>query len=215
MFSAIGATLGNIRHDLSQALLAPLRSLSEPQLEAAFDALSLRAHGLLEAEGAQDLPVRLRRHAELRFAGQLFELRVALDEANTPLPSIDQIELAFRSEYRREFSIELPNATVQLVRLGLVAEADLASPARKLFQPFDLLAPTDAGAIETRSILGPDGLTRDVPVYRATPSQPIQTAGPALFVQAGATVWVPEAMTAHRAADVGRVILSNPREPAA
>ncbi|MFM7568095.1 MAG: hypothetical protein ACKO8O_05280, partial [Betaproteobacteria bacterium] len=196
------------------ALLSPLLALSRAQLEAGFGGLCVRARGLLDAEGAQDLPVRLRRHAELRFSGQLFELRVPLGEADAPLPSIDQIEAAFRSEYRREFSIELPNATVQLVRLGLVAEADLASPAQQLFQPFESPAPTGAGTVETRSILGPDGLTREVPVYRATPGQALQTAGPALFVQAGATVWVPEAMIAHRAADGCLVIRPHARESA-
>jgi len=214
MFSAIGATLGNIRHDLSQALLSPLLALSRAQLEAGFGGLCVRARGLFDAEGAQDLPVRLRRHADLRFSGQLFELRVPLGEADAPLPSIDQIEAAFRSEYLREFSIELPNAAVQLVRLGLVAEADLASPAEQLFQPFESPAPTSAGTVETRSILGPDGLTREVPVYRATPGQALQTAGPALFVQAGATVWVPEAMIAHRAADGCLVIRPHARESA-
>ena len=43
MFSAMGATLGNIRHDLSQALLAPLSALTTDQLISAFNSLTARA----------------------------------------------------------------------------------------------------------------------------------------------------------------------------
>ncbi|MEY4214213.1 MAG: hypothetical protein RL458_2439 [Pseudomonadota bacterium] len=201
MFSAIGATLGNIRHDLSQALLAPLSALSASQLETAFSALTARAQQLLDAEGAQKLPVRMKRHAELRFAGQLFELRVDLDDAAAPLPSLHDIDAAFRLAYLREFAIELPHATVQLVRLGLVAEADLASPAQHLFQPLGQPDAVTATAVDHREVLAEDGSTLTVPVFGASDHPLIQTRGPALFIQAGATVWIPDGMSAQRGPD--------------
>jgi N-methylhydantoinase A len=201
MFSAIGATLGNIRHDLSQALLAPLSTLTAAHLHTAFSALTARARQLLDTEGAQKLPVRMKRHAELRFVGQLFELRVDLDDAASPLPSLDDIDAAFRQAYRREFAIELPHATVQLVRLGLVAEADLASPARHLFQPLGQPDAVTATAIDHRTVLAEDGSMLTVPVFGASDHPLIQTRGPALFIQAGATVWIPDGMAAQRGPD--------------
>ena len=138
----------------------------------------------------------MQRHAELRFAGQLFELRVDLNDAESPLPSLQGIEVAFREAYRREFAIELPNATVQLVRLGLVAEADLASPARALFKPFGRSDALTATARGERSVLAEDGSTISIPVYGAEVHEVVHADGPALFVQAGATVWIPSGMFA-------------------
>jgi N-methylhydantoinase A len=215
MFSAIGATLGNIRHDLSQALLAPLSTLTATHLHAAFSALIARAQQLLDAEGAHGLPLRMRRHAELRFAGQLFELRVDLDDAAAPLPSLHDIDEAFRQAYLREFAIELPHSTVQLVRLGLVAEADLASPARHLFRPFGRSDPVTATAVDHRTVLAEDGSTLTVPVFGASDHPLIQTSGPALFIQAGATVWIPDGMTAQRGPDGCLVIRAHASRPQA
>ncbi len=213
MFSAIGATLGNIRHDLSQALLAPLATLAASQIEAAFTALTSRALSLLDAEGAQGLPVRLRRHADLRFLGQLFELRVTLGQAESPPPTIAEIEAAFRQQYLREFSIDLPHATVQLVRLGLVAEADLASPAKRLFQPFPANTPAAISTGNPRSILAEDGSWSDIAAYQTAEGGALHAQGPALFIQAGATVWVPAGMAAQRGTDGCLVIRPTLPEP--
>jgi len=215
MFSAIGATLGNIRHDLSQALVAPLSAVSQAQLEAAFHELRARAEARLDSEGVQGLSVRLRRHAELRFSGQLFELRVPLDDAESALPAVAQIEAAFRLQYLREFAIELPNASVQLVRLGMVAEANLASPASRLFKPFTPAISAETRSDESRSILTTEGASIEVPVFRANDEGALQTSGPALFVQAGATVWVPEGMRAQRFADGCLVIQAASHGPTA
>ena len=195
MFSAIGATLGNVRHDLSRTLLAPIASIDPDRLSSAFVALRERAQALLEAEGVHDLPVRLLRHAELRFAGQLFELRVALGGLDEALPAPTEIESLFRQAYLAEFGIELPRASVQLVRLGLVAQGDLASPAARLFNS-DPAQPTAIQPFEMRELLNADGSSDRVPAYRAVDSAGLTTRGPALFAQAGATVWVPEGLRA-------------------
>lgn len=208
MFSAIGATLGDVRHDLAQTLLQPLASLRPSQLEAAFARLRTRADALLAEEGAAAGRVSLARFAELRFTGQLFELRVPLGDAGQPLPDSAAIEAAFRAAYAREFGIELPQASVQLVRLVLVAICESASPARALFTPgCGGFKPAKPSAL--RDYLAPDGSVQQVPVYRSADCADVAAEGPLLVAHAGATVWVPQGMSATLAADGCVVIKGN------
>ncbi|HYF17822.1 MAG TPA: hydantoinase/oxoprolinase family protein [Ramlibacter sp.] len=200
MFSAIGATLGDIRHDLSQTLLQPVAALQPEALLAGFAGLRSRAGALLAQEVTSGGTPRLARFAELRYAGQLFELRVPLGGVDDPLPTTADIESAFRQAYAREFGFELPRAAVQLVKLVLVATRELGSPARGLF---------NAGGGEdhqpqphgSRECLAEDGATTRVPVYRSADCAGLRAAGPLLVEHAGATVWVPQGLQARVGAD--------------
>jgi N-methylhydantoinase A len=195
MFSALGATLGAIRHDVTQTIFRDVRSLDPTELKDIFARLSVRADELLSAEphgAARPAPERI---AEVRFAGQLFELRVHLGAEGEPLPAIEEIERRFRDSYRKEYGFELPDARVQIVNCRLVASIDLGYRGDYLLAPGE---PSSRAAEASRKIafLTREGGETLMPIYRIADVLGCSMTGPGIIEHLGATVWIDRAQVA-------------------
>jgi N-methylhydantoinase A len=187
MFSALGATLGEVRHDLAQTALHPIAAVTPAFLASSFIPLKARAEALVEREGmTAGIQPRLRRHADLRFAGQLFELGVAMGDAEDPMPESAEIERRFRDAYRSEFGFDLEHSDVQLVRLKLVVTLPRIDLSGAIFDP------AQPGAMPAKlreqTLLARDGTALKVPVYEGKGTAEIM--GPALVELAGSIVWI-------------------------
>jgi N-methylhydantoinase A len=200
MFSALGAALGDIRHELVQTVLCVVRNTEPGTLAGHFDALRRRGDDLFAAEPAGHGAPHYARFADIRFQGQLFDLRVPLGNADQPLPSPTEIERAFREQYRSEFGFDLPDAVAQLVNLRLEGTLSLGIDAARLLE--DAEEGLRAAAQQTRvvKILERNGDTTRLPVVRAAEALGTTIAGPALIEHAGSTVWI---HPGHRA-EIGR-----------
>ncbi|MFG1463695.1 hydantoinase/oxoprolinase family protein [Xanthobacter sp. DSM 24535] len=195
MFSALGATLGNVRHEVTTTLLRHLDEIDDTALASAFDQLATRADVLMAAEPegiTRPPPLRV---LEARFSGQLFELPVPLGPVNAPLPAIGEISRHFRDIYRAEYGFDLPDARVQAVNARLIATGDMGHSGDLLFADPEAVA---CGAQPARHIdmLTRTGETCRVPVYRAADAHGATLAGPLVIEHSGATVWVHEGQTA-------------------
>ncbi len=189
IFSALGAMLGDIRHDLSVTLLSPLADVSAEALSEAFQDLRKKADGLLAQESAGSDTMTVSRYADVRFAGQLSELRIELGAYNEPLASIDHIATQFRNAYRKEFGFDLPDASPELVTLHLVVQLPLRIDAAQVFESKDHHA--QPAPYDHRQYMKADGTTQQIPVYRSKDSTGASLTGPVLIDHAGSTVWVP------------------------
>ena len=197
LFSALGAVLAPVRHEVSRSLLRPLAELPESELAAHFEALRRRAEALLAAEPGAE--TRFERVLEARFVGQLFELRVPLGSASEPVPAASEIEARFRTLYAREYGFELAEARVQAVTLRLSAEHDLGLGADALFrEPPSAWEPAEPHA--HAPLLGRDGSLAMLPVFRAADAPGTVLAGPAIIRHAGSTIRV----HANQTARIGR-----------
>ncbi len=206
MFSALGATLGAIRHEVTQTLMRALRDLEAAELGAAFDHLAARAHDILAAEPVGTAEPQLQRFIEARFVGQLFELRVPAGSQTEPLPALAEIEAAFRSLYLAEYGFELPDAQVQVVNLRLIATIDLGHSGSPLFvgEARDL---PDPKPLRVVTMLARDGGEMAVPVYAAADVIGGCMVGPSIIEHAGATVWIHAGQVARIGVN-GQVIVS-------
>ncbi|WP_136414585.1 hydantoinase/oxoprolinase family protein [Herbaspirillum sp. ST 5-3] len=189
MFSALGAVLGEVRHDLSQTLLCATRELRAELLEQAFARLKDKADSLLAKEPRSASPASFERFADLRFAGQLFELRVPLGSYGTSMPSAEEIERRFREMYMSEFGFDLAESTVQLVNLRLVTSLPMGGSTARIFSAERGAAAT-ARAYRTQRFLRADGGEEALPVYRTADCIGADLAGPLLIEHSGSTVWV-------------------------
>ncbi|WP_454631633.1 hydantoinase/oxoprolinase family protein [Bradyrhizobium cenepequi] len=189
MFSALGATLGAVRHEVTQTVFRDLRSLDPNELSGIFAQLSDRADELLAAEpqgAARPAPERM---VEARFAGQLFQLRISLGREGEPLPAIDDIERRFRDAYRKEYGFELPDARVQIVNCRLIASIDLGYRGDRLFVTEEL--PSGTATISRKvAFLARDGKELSIPVYRITDALGCSLTGPCIIEHSGSTVWI-------------------------
>jgi N-methylhydantoinase A len=206
MFSALGATLGAVRHDVTQTVFRDARSLDLTELRDVFAQLSVRADTLLSAEPhgvARRAPERI---AEVRFAGQLFQLPVHLGAEGEPLPTIEEIERRFRDSYRKEYGFELPDARVQIVNCRLIASIDLGYGGDYLLTPGE---PSSRAAEASRTIafLTREGGEMVLPVYRVTDVLGCSITGPAIIEHSGATVWIHGAQAA-QVGPSGQVIVA-------
>ena len=228
MFSALGATLGSVRHELSQTLLRPLDGCGDDLLANVFADLARRAAAVLAAEPAGVAAPVLERVLDARFAGQLFELRLPLGRLGEPLPSLGGIDRAFRDLYASEYGFDLPEARVQAVTVQLVASVDLGHRADAVFADGDAatrslepsrlepsrlepsrlepsrLEPSRLEPSRMGIMLQRDGAEAPVPVYRAADAVGGSVDGPAIIEHSGATVWVQAGQSArlHRSGQV-------------
>ena len=122
LYSAIGTTLGECRHDLVQTHLRRLSQVNTDALRQIFHSLSEKADALMQADNASDAAGRVtERHMDLRFEGQLFELTVPAEQ-DTDLEPLS-LERRFREKYAAVYGFDLPEHPVELVNLRLVARA--------------------------------------------------------------------------------------------
>jgi N-methylhydantoinase A len=189
MFSAFGATLGAVRHELTQTLLRPVRQIDRDDLARVFRSIKWRADTLLAAEFPATGPPRFERTLDARFVGQLFELKIGLGHDGEPFPDAGQIEAAFRTQYKAEYGIELPEAQVQMVTLRMTVEVDLGHRADTPFAAYDGL-PGKLAVARTAMMLARDGTEGPVPVFTAGKGVAGSLDGPAIIEHSGATVWV-------------------------
>ncbi|TXM98911.1 hydantoinase/oxoprolinase family protein [Methylobacterium sp. WL64] len=185
MFSALGATLGAVRHEVVRTVLRTVANISGGEMEAAFAQLQERAAELLADEPKGRLPPRFERSVDARFAGQLFEIRLPIEAG--PI-RMEVVEASFRAQYLAEYGIELKNAQVQLVALRLVAVQDVGVTADGALRA---PAAKDAGVAVGRRIpvLDRDGGTVSVPLVSAARGE-AELLGPALIAHQGSTVWI-------------------------
>ncbi len=204
MFSALGAVLGEVRHDLSQTLLCAVRELRPEALAGAFARLKEKADALLAQEPQGIGQPAFIRFAHLRFAGQLFELRVPLGALHEIMPAPAELERAFRALYLSEFGFDLTQSAVQLVNLHLVASLPMGGAAAGIF----LGAKTSSAAARPyrlQTYLRADGGEVDLPVYRTAECIGAELTGPLLIEHSGSTVWVRDGQRARIGADGGVV----------
>ncbi len=189
MFSALGATLGSVRHEVTHTLLGPVEDCGGQVLGAAFDDLARRAAVLLAAEPAGVAPPLLERFVDARFAGQLFELRLPLGSVGTPLPTPARLEQAFRDAYVAEYGFDLSEAKVQTVNVQLVASLDLGESGDAVFSD-ESAGAQDLQPHRTTSVVNRAGEDEPTPVFRVEGSAGGVARGPAIIEHSGATVWV-------------------------
>jgi N-methylhydantoinase A len=193
---ALGLLLTDLRADFAATRLLPLTADSAAELRAAFAALEAEASGWFAAADIAPEARRLARIADLRYAGQNYELRVPV-----PLGAIDAATIAgladgFAAAHRRNYGFVAEDEPVQLVTCrveatGLVRKAE--------FRPLPDVGPDPRPALTgTRQVWLPEASGFALcPLYdrdRLSPGNRI--AGPAVIEQMDATTLVLPGMAA-------------------
>jgi N-methylhydantoinase A len=176
VFSALGALLSDVRHDYVQTAVGAVEGFRPD----AFTGLEAQATRDLAAEGLDRSAATLLWSADLRYAGQNYEINVAVN------PGDDAASLRQRFEDRhRALYSYTAGETVELVNLRLTAVVTT---------PTIPLRPAVAGTlgkpIEQRRVFLDGGWT-EVPVLLRPSLMPGQVVtGPALIEEEGTTTLV-------------------------
>jgi N-methylhydantoinase A len=185
-FCALGAAGADLRRDFARSLRRTLDAESAARLTGVLAELSAQARDWLteqSGDGAASV-ARLSSSADMRYSGQAYELRVALEPYRLDVEAISE---AFHAEHERLYGFRDQNAPIELgtARLGVVAPVAELPPAAA---PRGTGAPSPAG--RRRVLLA--GAWHDAGVHhRASLGVGDAFGGPAIVEQDDTTVVVP------------------------
>jgi N-methylhydantoinase A len=159
---ALGLLMADFRHDYSQTLLCRLAELDPGRLSAAYAALEARAIQEMVAEGVAPAAVVYQRAADLRYAGQGYELEVAVAGGDADAATLRALAETFGRLHREQYGYAMDPATVEIVNLRLTALGRRPKPELHA----EASGPADAeGARAGRRRVYMDGVFLDVPIY--------------------------------------------------
>ena len=187
VFCALGMLNADVGQEFARVFIARLDEDTEHQSRAVYATLEGDARAWLREGGFDHGAMRFEHEADLRYAGQQWDVRVAGVQAD-----VAELRAAFEREHDRLFGHVQPDSTVELTKLRVVGIGTLPplEPARA--EP----SGTVPGPASTRDVytFGPRGEPlgiRPTPVYRGADLLPgHRLDGPLLVEEQTTTVVV-------------------------
>lgn len=123
LFSSFGLLYADVEHHYSRTLRRILRNASATELQEVWRQLEADAIKQLGEEGFDRDHMLLKRFANMHYAGQIFELSVAVSDDIITDSSLTAIEESFGVEHERTYGHRAgPEEPVELVNIELVAQ---------------------------------------------------------------------------------------------
>ncbi len=190
-FSAVGLLMADVVQEDVETHFVALEDADESALERVFEKLKAPCAGRLRAAGLRE--VRGLRYADVRYAGQAFELTIPVPEAGGWL---DALAGEFHARYEGRYGHSHPESPLEIVSLrvrvlGVVKKWNWMESA----EPTGGL---DDALVERRTIVFGESVP-DCPVYRRD-ALPVgaQVRGPTIVEEYGSNTLVPPGWAARR-----------------
>ena len=212
--SAIGMLVAPRSVEFTRGLVSLLDAINWDAAGALIADLEARGRGVLRDGGLADAEITAELSADMRYAGQGFEITVPIDTNLLAARDVAGLQRAFAEHYRERFARSLGALPIEVVAWRVRA---IAPPAVSEVL-FDAAHGDGDALIERRPAwFGEPGAFVDTAVYaRARLREGTEIAGPALIEEAESTVVIGPDATASVDA-FGNLImrLSPPASPAA
>src|SRR5258708_1760419 len=121
-FCALGMLQSDVRQDYLQVFVADLDRLDRAALDAGFAQLEARARDALSRDGFGAADSAIEREVDLRYDGQQWPVRVALNGAGFDAAAVRQ---AFEVEHQRLFGHIQPGGRIDVTALRVVGRGRL------------------------------------------------------------------------------------------
>lgn len=193
---AMGLLLTDLRANFATTRLQPLTPAALPVLEHAFADLRDQADAWFADEEIVPVARQLSRSVDMRYAGQNYELPIAVPEGPLTGATLDVLAERFVAAHRQRYGFIADGEPVQLVTFRIEAVGLVRKAA---FQPHEDSGPdASAAIIDKRDMwLAEAGGFVSSPVYdRDRLDAGNRISGPAIIEQMDATTIVPPGMTA-------------------
>jgi N-methylhydantoinase A len=128
LFSALGLLVSDLKHDFSAPVLRRADRLDLPALTAALGRLEAEGRAALAREGVEPADMAFQPQAELRYAGQSFELTVPLPAGEPSPEMVSQVLELFHRAHDRAYGYSAPAEPVEWVTVRLTALGRIAKP---------------------------------------------------------------------------------------
>ncbi|MCC6534243.1 MAG: hydantoinase/oxoprolinase family protein [Burkholderiales bacterium] len=191
--SALGLLVAPARIDRSQTLAKRLSELDWQALEAAYRALEDDAGRVVTATLSAAAKPAVQRLADMRFAGQGYEVVTVLPPGPYTPASAAPLRAAFESAYETVFGRRPPVAEIELINIRVALSAAAGGGELAL----GIAASGAAARPRTHRVARFATETRSAPVYDRN-ALPLGTrlSGPAIIEESSSTLLVPPRATA-------------------
>ncbi|HVN11226.1 MAG TPA: hydantoinase B/oxoprolinase family protein [Kineosporiaceae bacterium] len=190
--SAFGLLTVDVRTDHVRTDIQPHDRLDLARIAAGFEALEAEAEAALAAEGfgpGGDGPGRLARSADLRYAGQAYEVRVPVPAGVPDADSAERVAAAFHAEHEARYGYAFAGRSDQRVEWVNLRVTGIGPITRPELRPQEAGDGDPARALSGRRRVVFDAALDDVPVYRRPDLRPGDLlAGPAIVEEFGSTI---------------------------
>ena len=185
VFSALGLLYSDAEQEFSRTVMIRADSAHPERVAAAFDSLEGEARAAMVADGFPAEAVAVERLADLRYAGQAYELTVPVDPGT---PDLDAMARAFDREHERTYGHPSEGDPVDLVNVKVLARVPVhaAEPNRHLLPP----PPATLGA-PREVYFGPEDGACETAVVARTDLTEEWREGPLIVEEYDATCVVP------------------------
>ena len=185
VFSALGLLYSDVEQEFIRTVMIRAEGADADTVAAAFDSLEAEARAAMIADGFPAEAVTVERLADLRYAGQAYELTVPVAPGT---PDLEAMARAFDREHERTYGHPSEGDPVDLVNVKVLARVavDAPEPNRRLLPapPTTLGAPRDV-------YFGPADGTLETAVVARTDLTANWREGPVIVEEYDATCVVP------------------------
>ena len=188
---AMGLLMTSFQEDTAVAYLSRADEADVDEVNGRLTVLRDETLERLRAQGVEESAATLTYGADVRYRGQVYELRIPFPEFPVTQASVDDLVRQFEDVYESVYTIRLEQGIPELVSLRVTATAAL--PQYELVAK-DLRPDAAAEPKGSRDVLE-EGGTVTVPVYdRYTLAPGTRLDGPAILEEPGSTVWIAAGM---------------------
>jgi N-methylhydantoinase A len=193
---ALGLLLTDLRHDLSVTRRMVLEAVSIPTIRNVMSGLRADADTWFAAESVEPGRQRLVASADMRYAGQNYELSVPIPELADDAAMLKALNDNFNAAYDRLYDYTSPDEAIEIVTFRVEAYGVVEKPQ---FTAHPVAGPdASAAALEPRDVYMPEtGAFVETQVYDRDRLQTgNRIEGPAVIEQMDSTTFVLPSQTA-------------------
>jgi N-methylhydantoinase A len=184
VFSALGLLFSDTEHEVVRTLMLRGDEITAERLETAFEQLETQARAHLDRDG--DAAVVVTRSADVRFAGQAYELPVPV-----PAGGIDVARLVadFVAEHVRTYGHGSGEDTIDVVSIRALARLERTAAQR--YRPLAAIRRTPPVESSRQAFFGPETGLVETPVCNRAWLLGKRARGPLLVDESDSTCVVP------------------------
>ena len=191
VLSSYGLLVADNTHELVRSFPGLIDELRMEDIQAVYSDLSDEAVGALVAEGFERNKIDVQRLADLRYAGQAFELTVPVEGAGPLKP--DQLATSFHEEHYRTYAHKAESEPVEMVSLRIIAKVQVEEAGT--LTP-DINSREPGIPVSRPAYFGLQGGIQDTPVIARTDLIGTETVGPVIIEEYDSTIVVPPTWSA-------------------
>jgi len=210
VFSALGLLYSATEHELMQTHFGELTAIDFDRLGEAYRTLEGRMFAGLEADGYARAEIDTDRFADLRYAGQAFELTIGLTHGHDGRIDRPALSEAFHREHELTYGHASVSDPLELVNIRVTGRPRNDNAGAYRPPPAPVMPAAVSGlspAMERTCWFGPEGGQRQTPVLPRAELAGGARSGPLIVEEYDATCVVPPGWTAGLD-DLGNLVLS-------